>query len=281
MSEGLRLIVHADDFGIAEAVNRGIVEAHERGIVTSASIMAGGAAFEHAVALAREHPNLDVGVHLTLTELAPIVGGSAAERLAVDGGRFPHHVTQLAARALRGRLDLSAVRAELEAQIRCVIEAGIAVSHLDGHQHVHVLPGVAQVVADLTEQFGIRAVRYPAERVRGYMLRPGLGAKRLAEQLALSCVAAASPLRRLKHVDVFAGFFFGGRLDERNLAVVLASLPRHGTAEIMCHPGADDMRSEHGAWQYSWAAEREALMSPRIRELLEARGTRLVSYREL
>ncbi len=53
MSAASKLIVNADDFGIAEAVNRGIVEAYDRGIVTSTSIMATGPAFEHAVALAR------------------------------------------------------------------------------------------------------------------------------------------------------------------------------------------------------------------------------------
>ena len=281
MSAGLRLIVNADDFGIAEAVNRGIVEAHDRGIVTSTSIMAGGAAFAHAADLARSRPGLDIGVHLTLTELEPLVRGAGAATLLGADGRFLPHVTQLAARAARGGLDPAAVRAELEAQIRRVLDAGLAVSHLDGHQHVHVLPGVAPVVADLAAEFGIPAVRHPAERVRGYMLRRWRGVKRLAEQVALSCVAAASPLRRLKHADEFAGFFFGGRLDESNLAVILASLPRHGTAEIMCHPGADDMRAESATWQYAWAAERAALMSPRIRALLEARGTRLVSYREL
>jgi chitin disaccharide deacetylase len=280
MSAGLRLIVNADDFGIAEAVNRGIVEAHDRGIVTSTSLMAGGPAFAHAVDLARSRPRLSVGVHLTLTELEPLANGAGAATLLGPDGRFLPHATQLAARVLRGGLDVAAVRAELEAQIRRVLDAGIAVSHLDGHQHVHVLPGVAPVVAELAAHFGIRAVRHPAERVRGYMLRRWRGAKRLAEQVALSCVTAASPLRHLKHADEFGGFFFGGQLDESNLAVILASLPRHGTAEIMCHPGADDMRSD-GAWQYSWAAERAALVSPRIRALLEAQGTQLMSYREL
>jgi chitin disaccharide deacetylase len=281
MSGGLRLIVNADDFGIAEAVNRGIVEAHDRGIVTSTSLMAGGTAFAHAVELARSRPRLDIGVHLTLTELEPLVVGPGAATLLGADGRFLPHVTQLAARAVRGGLDADAVRAELEAQIRRVLDAGLAVSHLDGHQHAHVLPGVAPVVAELAARFGIAAVRHPAERVRGYMLRRWRGARRLAEQVALACVAAASPLRHLKHADEFAGFFFGGQLDESNLAVILASLPRRGTAEIMCHPGADDMRSAGGAWQYSWAAERAALVSPRIRALLEAQGTQLMSYREL
>jgi hopanoid biosynthesis associated protein HpnK len=277
----LRLIVHADDFGMAEAVNAGIVEAHDRGIVTSTSIMATGPAFEHAVALTKTRPSLDVGVHLTLTEQRPLTGATTGASLVGPDGRFPPHLVQFAARYLRGKVALDAVRKELDAQIRRVLDAGIAVSHLDGHQHVHVLPGIASIVADLAAAHGIKAVRYPAERVRVYMLSSFRNARRLVEQIVLGFVCALSPLRGLRRSDVFVGFYFGGRLDEANLATLLARLPARGTVELMCHPGGDDERAADGYWQYSWAAERVALTSPRIRELIAARGARLVSYRDL
>jgi len=281
MRSGVRLIVHADDFGIAEAVNRGIVEAHEHGIVTSTSIMATGAAFAHAVALAKSHPMLDLGVHLTLTEERPLLADTAAASLVGADGRFPPHVAQFAGLQLRGKISSAAVRAELDAQVRKVLDTGLAVSHLDGHQHVHVLPRVAAIVAELAARYGISAVRYPAERVRAYMLRRLGRARRLAEQLALGCVAALSPLRALRRSDEFVGFFFGGRLNEANLATVLAGLPKTGTVELMCHPGADDMRPVNDDWQYAWAAERAALVSPSIRELVAARGMQLISYRDV
>jgi len=75
-----------------------------------------------------------------------------------------------AGRYLRGQVDLAEVRAELDAQIRKVREAGVAIGHLDGHQHVHVLPGIAAIVAELAAAYGIGAVRYPAERVRAISL---------------------------------------------------------------------------------------------------------------
>jgi len=154
--------------------------------------------------------------------------------------------------------------------------AGIAINHLDGHQHVHVLPGVAQVVAELAAAHGITAVRYPAERVRSYMLRSVKHAPRVAEQAALNVFCAASPLKHLRRSDEFVGFYFGGRLDEANLETVLAGLPTGGTVELMCHPGHEDMRPR-ADWQYAWAAERDALTSPRIRALVMARGMQLVS----
>jgi hopanoid biosynthesis associated protein HpnK len=278
MTTSTRLIVHADDFGIGEPVNAGIIDAHDRGIVTSVSLMATGPAFDHAVALARSRPKLDVGVHLVLTEHRPLTGASVPS-LVDAAGWFPLHATHLARKRFGGAISLGEVRTELDAQIRRVREAGIAVSHLDGHQHVHVLPGIAGVVAELAEAHGIAAVRYPVERVRGYMLRNPRHLKRVVEQVALAAVSAVSPLKGLRRSDDFVGFYFGGRLDEANLARVLAGLPAGRTVELMCHPGAEGMHADD--WHYAWVAERDALMSPRIRELVAARGIELVSYRDV
>jgi hopanoid biosynthesis associated protein HpnK len=277
MSTPLKLIVNADDFGMAESVNSGIVEAHDRGIVTSASLMATGPAFEHAVAVAKTRPSLAVGVHLTLTEQRPLIGPTAAASLVGADGRFPPHLVQFARHYIRGRVNLEQVRAELDAQIRKVRSAGVEVSHLDGHQHVHVLPGIAGIVAELAAAHGVRAVRFPTERVRAYMLRNLGNVRRLVEQVVLGAVCALSPLRTLRRSDSFVGFYYGGRLDEEALATVLGRLPARGTVELMCHPGGDESRAAEGYWQYSWAAERAALTSPRIRALLAARGAELVS----
>jgi predicted glycoside hydrolase/deacetylase ChbG (UPF0249 family) len=275
-----RLIVHGDDFGIAESVNVGIVDAHRRGILTSTSLMASGRAFEHAVALAKECPTLDVGVHLTLTEEQAVCRDPSVAPLVDANHRMPRDVWRFAGRLATGRVPLAAVRSELDAQIRRVLDHGIAVSHLDGHQHVHALPGVAGVVAELARAHGIRTVRYPAERVRGYMLRNLRSARRVAEQVVLSLCCALSPLKELRRTDDFVGFYFGGRLDEHNLATVLAGLPAGRTAELMCHPGGSDSR-DYAHWRYSWAAERDALLSPRIRDLVVARGVHLISYRDV
>jgi predicted glycoside hydrolase/deacetylase ChbG (UPF0249 family) len=277
---GSRLIVNADDFGITEAVNRGIVAAFDRGIVTSTSIMATGAAFEHAIDLARRRPRLAVGVHLVLTEHCPLIGVRAAASLVGSDGRFPAHITQLLAKQLRRRISLAEVSLELDAQLKRVRDAGVAVSHLDGHQHVHVLPGVAALVAELAEKHGVSAVRYPAERVRRYMLRSGKHLRRLAEQVALRAFCELSPLKSLRRSDEFIGFYFGGRLDETNLATVVAGLPADCTVELMCHPGDDDMQASDD-WAYAWAAERDALTSPRIRDLVAQRGVQLISYRDV
>jgi predicted glycoside hydrolase/deacetylase ChbG (UPF0249 family) len=275
-----RLIVNADDFGYAEAIDRGIVEAFDRGIVTSASIMATGEAFEHAAALARGRPELDIGVHLALTEHRPLTAAALGSGLVSSDGRLPPSVAALASRLLAGRVSAATLRAELRAQIERVRSAGLAVSHLDGHRHVHALPRVASIVADLAAEYGIAAVRYPAERLRSYMLSDLARFPRLAGQLGLRLAAAMSPLRALRGADEFVGFFLGGRLDEAALLALLAALPGGRTVELMCHPGDAEMLGTE-RWRYAWSRERDALVSPRVRAALEARGIELASYRNL
>jgi predicted glycoside hydrolase/deacetylase ChbG (UPF0249 family)/putative flippase GtrA len=280
-SPDTRLIVHADDFGLTPSINRGVVDAHRRGILTSTSLIVNGAAFEDAVALALANPTLDVGVHLTLTEERPLATGTARSGLVDRDGCFPPTIFAFAARYLRGAISLDAIRDELAAQIETALGRGLAVSHLDGHQHVHALPGIAGVVAELARACDIHAVRHPAERLQPYMTRDWRRAPRLAGQLALGACAALSPLRDLRVTDDFAGFYFGGRMNETNLLSVIDGLRPGRTTELMCHPGDDDRHDPYGHWGYAWSEELAALTSARVRERLDARGVRLVSYRDL
>jgi predicted glycoside hydrolase/deacetylase ChbG (UPF0249 family) len=134
------LITNADDFGFTRDVNEGIVHAHRHGILTATTLMATGPAFDHAVALARENPELDVGVHLVL----------------VGSNGYPPTVARLVASLAR-----MPIYDELARQVRKVVEAGIRPTHLDTHKHTHLLPPVLEAVARLSEEFKIPWVRRP------------------------------------------------------------------------------------------------------------------------
>src|SRR5690606_16085547 len=98
------LIVNADDLGLHADIDRGIERAHLEGIVTSASLAAVGASFDHAVEICRRCPDLDVGVHLTLVGERPLSDASTLGDLVTTGGRFVEAHPALVARALTGRL---------------------------------------------------------------------------------------------------------------------------------------------------------------------------------
>ncbi len=146
-----RLVVSADDFGISPRINEGIVRAHREGIVTSTSLMAVGRAFEHAVQCCRDTPTLDIGVHLTLIAEQPLL--TSRSSLTGNDGRFPESAGAFLRRWLTGSIRQADVQAEWSAQIERILAQGIRVTHLDSHQHVHCLPGLADLSQCLAKRY--------------------------------------------------------------------------------------------------------------------------------
>jgi hopanoid biosynthesis associated protein HpnK len=276
-----RLIIHADDFGLTEGVNNGIVQAHKNGVLTSTSIIACGKAFTHAIELAKAHPTLDIGVHLTLTGERPLLPPEMIGSLVDGDGVLPEHISSFIGPLVMRRLSLGDIQRELRAQIQKILDHGVRVSHLDGHQHIHVLPGISRLVKGLAMEFSIPAVRYPCESIRAHMFKDNDAWGRLASLMVLNVFCKVSPLRSMRHPDRFAGFYFGGRLTEANLITTLSNLPSEGTVELMCHPGEEDTSGLYGHWNYRWREELDALTSMRAQNILAERNIELISYRDI
>src|SRR4029077_13015567 len=138
------LIVNADDFGMTEGINRGIIEAFEAGAVTSTSVMVGMPAFEDAVRGGRAAGDgLGVGLHFTLTAGRPLT--RAASLVNPETGAFVP-IRTFMVRALSGRVRAREVVEECAAQIARARDAGLRLTHLDGHHHVHIIPGTSGAV---------------------------------------------------------------------------------------------------------------------------------------
>jgi chitin disaccharide deacetylase len=286
------LIVNADDFGFTRLVSEGILDAHDHGIVTSTSLMATGGAFEEAVAMAKRAPRLSVGVHLALTEGIPVSPVSEVPTLADAHGRLYLTPRQLLKRIVTHRISLGEIEIELRAQIARVLQAGITPTHLDGHKHVHVLPGVSEIVIRLAQEFGIRSVRCPIEELSLKRLpcwlrdrRAGVFRQCLAGR-AVSWYARRFRLKlkkaRLNYPTHFYGLSQTGILDVEELEAILRGLPE-GASELMCHPGyADALLAKTGTRLLTQREiECHALMSTRTRNLALSEGIQLVSYGEL
>jgi hopanoid biosynthesis associated protein HpnK len=278
-----RVIINADDLGLCEAVNLGIAEAHDRGPVTSTSLMPTGEAFDHAVALARARPALDLGLHLALTQTRPVLPAASVPSLVDGSGRFPRDWRAFLPRYLRSAVRREEMARELRAQVERARQAGLRPSHLDGHQHLHMLPGVLEIVTDLAGEYGIGAIRCPDQR-RG---QPGVGllgtARRRAELSGLRLLCRAGRRRAqacgLLMPDHFRGFAEAGRWDASSLARAVHDVD-DGLTEICCHPGADDRIASTFPWGYSWERELSALVHPAIASALVAARVQLTTYRE-
>lgn len=270
------LIVNADDFGLTEGVSRAILAAAEGGIVTSTSVLAVAPAFERAAPwLASTH--LGVGAHLALVgEDPPLLAAREIPTLVDRHGAFSPSWRQLLPKVTAGRVDLADVRRELTAQLEAIQGAGLRVTHVDTHQHVHLWPSLGKVVLDVAAGAGISAVRIIRSTSRspvGATVR-GLGVRfaRRATAAGFRWPAAATGLDE-------AGRLAGVRLVE---AIDRLGATGAASAELATHPGEpDDADLDRYRWGYRWAEELEALCSPAARDAVDRHGFRLGSYADL
>jgi predicted glycoside hydrolase/deacetylase ChbG (UPF0249 family) len=258
------LITNADDFGFTRDVNEGIIHAHREGILTATTLMATGAAFDHAIGLARENPKLDVGVHLVL----------------VGTAHYPATVSGLLKTISLRRIP---IYDELAAQIRKILDAGVRPTHLDTHKHTHLLPPVLDAVARLSQEFQIPWVRRPFDLP---MNAGGVSWKTRAASRSFAFLRRRFHRVLASHgcrtTDHFAGFRITGRYGARELARLIRELPE-GSTEFMCHPGfcGDELRAARTRLKESRRAELDALVSAEVRVAVEESTVRLTSYRDL
>jgi hopanoid biosynthesis associated protein HpnK len=284
------LIVNADDLGWTAGVNRGIAEAHRRGIVTGASLLANGSAFATAVELARSTSTLGVGVHLNLSDGRPIAAPGKVRSLLNDAGEFHSGPETLLLKMAKRTLVLREVEEEWDAQIQMVRDAGLHPTHLDGHKHVHMLPGLFEIAVRLASRHGIKAMRVSHENANlGKALSSGDGArtsvvlKQGAQALGLRLLArdARKQAERtgIATADYFCGIAQTGELTKKGLKQLLSNLPT-GTTELMCHPGYadDELRQSATRLQASRETELEILTDPEIRNVVASQGIRLINY---
>jgi len=236
-----RLIVNAEDFGLAPGINRAIAEAHQRGILTSTTLMAAAPAFDDALTIARQNPKLKVGCHLALLrgtllenpESVPSLYRHRSGEAVVRQG-----LGEFALDAWRGRVGSADTTREVQAQIGRIISTGMAPTHVDSHKHSHVLPDAFRPMLRAARDLGIRAVRNPFE--------PALPRRHLWKRYGATRVMRGwrgAFLRCVRELEMVTtggtiGITSTGSLDQQLLLALLQYLPG-GTFELICHPAYD------------------------------------------
>lgn len=279
-----QLIVNADDFGIHHEVNQAVYMAFHKGILTSTSLMAGGRAFSEAAGMALAMPRLGTGVHLTLVGGLPtVLPAREVPSLTWEEGHLCRSYKELLERDMKGLIRREDVYREWDGQIRKILDAGISITHMDGHQHLHMWPRFFPIALSLAVQYHIPCMRVPAES-----LSFGAGFSSPLRMASRDVLTVLSRRNRKKLVqagilsnDWFWGMICGGRLTEKRVLQIAGKL-RDGTSEIMCHPSADEaVMEECFHWGYHGSRELEALLSPEVMNAVREKKIRLISYRDL
>ena len=282
-----QLIVSADDLGLSPEINQGILDAHREGIVTSASLLVNAPETEAAVELARQVPGLEVGLHWSLVEGHCLLGRECSitdrRRYLGEPICLHRHWKPFVSRYLTGRLRMEELAEELELQVRKFLTFFPEIPFANGTQHMHLLPGVSELVCSLARKYGIGALRVPRRIIRtpGRQARTfftkvmGWLGRRTAQALDGSGILCT---------DAFAGFDMSGAVTADRVLGLLDNLPG-GSCELMVHPGLDCPALREGLpWGYhdfNWAGERAAMMDPAVRKRVDTLGVGLIRFRDL
>lgn len=277
-----QLIVNADDFGLHTQINKGIIKGFQEGFITSTSLMCSAPAFAEAAELALANPALGVGIHLTLVGgVAPAAAPEKVRSLLDEQGLFLPDYVAFASRFYCGGVKMSELETELCAQIERGLATGIKITHIDSHQHTHVLPIISDLVVKLCCKYNIKNIRNPHE---AYFFEGGFsaGMGRKIGRAGLSFCASMA-MRKAKAAGLscpehFFGMLAGGNLNAALVGNIIKSLPE-GVSEIMTHPGLDaGILGSQFTWHYHWEDELQAFLAEENKRLLEQNNVALINF---
>jgi hopanoid biosynthesis associated protein HpnK len=232
-----RLIVTADDFGLAPEVNEAVETAHQSGVLSAASLMVAGPAANDAVARARRMPRLRVGLHLALVDGPALLTCMEAPDLVDDDGCLRTDLARFGWEIAVRPAVRRQVRAEIEAQFKAFRATGLPLDHVNAHKHYHLHPVIAQEMLSVGRAYGVKGVRVPIEPRRVLAaVEPG-GKRSSAWIMAPWAILLARKLRRIGmwSPDAVFGLTWSGRMTTARVAGLINRLPV-GCSEIYMHP---------------------------------------------
>jgi len=269
-----RLVVNADDFGRSKSINEAVIRAHREGILTSASLMVNEPACAEAVALARQNPQLGIGLHLTFLCGHAALPPGQIPGLVNSAREFTNNPAGAGFRYFFQRGLREQLRAEMRAQFGRFRDTGLELDHVNGHLHLHLHPTVFSLLMEDAKAMGFQRIRLTFDPFRlNLRLASGRLAYRALHVLIFHTLSArarpAIKRQGLKHTNAVFGLLQNAHVDEAYVLALLQRLPA-GDSELYSHPSLDEFRNEF-----------DALISPRVREEVERQGVELIRYQDL
>jgi predicted glycoside hydrolase/deacetylase ChbG (UPF0249 family) len=272
------VIIHADDIGMCQATVSALAELTEFGLVSSASTMVPCGWFPLTAAFCRDHPEVDMGVHLTLTSewdscrWRPLSTRDPASGLIDEEGFFPR-----LSETVWERSDPGAAERELRAQVSAALDAGIDVTHVDSHMgtvaHPQLAPFYVRMALENRVPMVLLRLGEAGWRAMGFDAETAATAVRLAQQVEALGLPLLDNLVQMPLAQP------GDRLALVKKA--LSELPP-GITHFIIHPAHDtaELRAAADSWP-ARVADYEAFSSKELRDWVRGSGLQLIGYRPL
>jgi predicted glycoside hydrolase/deacetylase ChbG (UPF0249 family) len=311
-----RVVLHGDDLGLSRAVTDGILRGFAEGLLTSTSLLAnapdasraldGWKQLEAARAAGRlpsaaarqslDDPRraFDLGLHLNLTQGRPLTGRAYPAELLDSAGRFLGPARLMWRLVRHGRSVLAGVKEELRRQAQFVLDHGLQPTHVNGHQYVEMMPGVAELIPELLAEFGIGVARVALEP---RLVQSTLVRRFSPKRFVLGQVKRAFARRFRRRLEgqpiasakAFFGTVHAGCIDLERIGVFLQPPAAAEVVEIGLHPAEVAPPTTGGVMADGWhdplAAQRpgelQLLLSGELQQYLGTCGYRLGRLGEL
>jgi chitin disaccharide deacetylase len=269
-----RLIVNTDDFGLSHSVNEAVVRAHREGILTTASLMVNEPGFDEAVKLAKENPQLGVGLHLTLLHGHSTLPPEKIPGLVNARGEFSNSPVGVGMNYFFKRSLREQLRAEIHAQFEKFRATGLKLDHVNGHLHLHLHPTVFKILMNDAEKFGITHLRLTRDCLsRSRKMSSGHWFYKISHATIFEILSSRArkilSQKKIKHAQITFGLLQDSRVDEDYILKLLPELP-DGDSELYAHPSLDKFKHEF-----------DALVSPRVKSEIKKLGISLIRYQDL
>ncbi|MBW3622325.1 MAG: polysaccharide deacetylase family protein [Armatimonadetes bacterium] len=270
------LILHADDMGMCHSVNAATIQALEVGIVTCASVMIPCPWMPEAARYAREHPEADLGVHLTHTSewqayrWGPVTPPSEIPGLLDEEGYLLRSTREVVERA-----SPEEVERECRTQIERALQFGFQPTHVDSHMGALFHSAFYSAYTRVAKEAEIMPM----------LLQPRGSRASEARERGIDPAATTDSLKRegFLFLDALNTGVSGDTLESRREGYydALRNLPP-GVNEIILHLSLDDpeIQSITGHWAARWH-EFQIFTDPRTKELIDSLGIHLIGYRDL
>jgi chitin disaccharide deacetylase len=282
------IIITADDLGSDPNINRGIIESYKSGVLCSTALLMNALHTDEGIQLAKENPGLETGIHLSIVEGISLRGekSTITDEISYFGDySLTRNWKVFIKKYITGKINFGELEEELELQIVKFLRHFPEIPFLNGTQHMHIMPGVWQIVLKLAVKYHIKAIRTPSMEWPNSLWLNKRFPFMIPFQVLGQYAKHTANAKGIKTPDRVLGMQFSGNISKPVLLSILRNLPENKTSEIVMHPGYESsMLRENLPWGYStfdWESEREALLSNEIKSFIESSKIRLSKFSEL
>lgn len=267
---GKKIIITADDFGISQEVNEAVEIAHSQGILSAASLMVGEAFAGDAVKRAAAMPDLGIGLHVALTRAKPVSPPAIIPDLVDGSGQFKSNLVAAGFAFFFKPQIRRQLAVEIRAQFETFQDFDLKLDHVNVHNHMHMHPTVLNLILNIGQEFGMRAMRLPKTLNAPFYLKPWM-----------MYINNKLNDNHIRHNDVMMGLSETGQMNSAVLQDCFKNLST-GVTEIMCHPATGPWAGlDTNAKNYNFDQELAALINRDVKTTLKNTKAQVICFGDL